>query len=329
MMGHIYFQTLSAAVELDLFTRLDRQNGLSRSQISKRLNIRHKPIRILLSGLSALGLIYRRGEKYHNTPLSKIYLSRESQKSFAPLVRWQHHINYKPMFRFLDALKSNKNVGLDELPGSGKTLYKKLTHTPFLEKIFQEAMESISAQANSLLVEHLNLSKTKFLVDIGGGNGANIISLAQKNPHLKAAIFDSPSVCKIALMNIKKNKLQDRLHAIQGDCFKNNFPKEADTLMFCHFLTIYSEAKNLRILKNAYNTLPKGGKVIIFNMMQNDNESGPISTAGGSPYFLTLATGEGMLYTWKEYENWLRKAGFKKLRRLRLPIDHGVIVAEK
>ncbi len=96
-----------------------------------------------------------------------------------------------------------------------------------------------------------------------------------------------------------------------------------------HFCTIWSADKNKQLFRKCYDALPKGGKMIIFNMMQNDDETGPLSAAVGSPYFLTIATGEGMLYTWSEYESWAREAGFTQVRRMRLPTDHGVIIAEK
>ena len=68
---------------------------------------------------------------------------------------------------------------------------------------------------------------------------------------------------------------------------------------------------------------------LIFNMMQKDDGTGPLSAAMGSPYFLTLATGEGMLYTWNEYETWMREAGFKTVKRQVLPRDHGAIIGWK
>lgn len=67
----------------------------------------------------------------------------------------------------------------------------------------------------------------------------------------------------------------------------------------------------------------------IFNMMQNNSENGPLSAAMGSPYFLALATGEGMLYCWKDYIKWFRAAGFTNIRTSQLPMDHGIIVGEK
>ena len=91
-------------------------------------------------------------------------------------------------------------------------------------------------------------------------------------------------------------------------------------------MTIWSEERNQLLLRKAAKALPPGGAAVVFNMMQSDDERGPISAALGSPYFLTLATGEGMLYTWGEYETWMREAGFATVARVALVKDHGAII---
>lgn len=329
MGGHIFFQTLNAAIQLDLFTLLSRHGYMTRSQIAYWLGIEDKPLRILLSGLMALGILKKKGESYGNTFLANTYLNRDRKGNVAPIIDWQHYINYKPMYHFHEAILANSNVGLEVMEGQEPTLYERLAHDKNLENIFQKAMEAISVQANPLLARYVDLSKVKHLVDVGGGNGTNIMALARKNPHLKASVFDSPTVCKIATENIAREGMSDRCDAIPGDCFENPFPKGADCILFGHFFTIWSEKRNLELLKKAYDALPQGGRVIIFNMMQRNDETGPISTAIGSPYFLTLATGEGMLYTWNEYKSWLKKAGFSSVKTHPLPRDHGAIIGVK
>ncbi len=327
--GHIFFQTLSAAVQIDLFTLLARQGPLTRSQIASLLKIEEKPARILLLGCTALGLLKKRGEAYSNSILAAEVLDRDKPRNIASIVAWQHFINYRPMHAFCEAVKTNRNVGLDTFSGAENTLYERLTHHPELEKVFQDAMESISVQANRLLSETVDFGGFRHLLDVGGGNGANAIMLAQKYPALKATVFDSASVCHIAHENILKAGLADRIDAKDGNCFTDSFPPGPDVILFCHFMTIWSEQKNRELLKKSFYALPPGGAVVIFNMMQSDDESGPLSSAMGSPYFLTLATGEGMLYTWSEYETWLREAGFSSVFRRKLVRDHGVIIGVK
>jgi cyclopropane fatty-acyl-phospholipid synthase-like methyltransferase len=232
------------------------------------------------------------------------------------------------MHSFYDAIKSNKNVGLNEFEGEESTLYERLVHHPKLEKIFQDAMEQISAQANASFSEYVDLSHVKHLVDVGGGNGANIIALARKYPNLRATVFDSSTVCEIARKNIAAQGFANRLSATAGNCFVDAFPPGADCIIFCHFFTIWSEEKDQALIRKCFHALPSGGSVIVFNMMQSDDEDGPLTAAIGSPYFLTLATGEGMLYTWSEYESWMKQAGFST-KKQELPADHGVIIGVK
>ncbi len=327
--GHIFFQTLSAAVELDLFSLLHQHKRMTREEIAKALNCAEQPIRILLLGCTTLGLLRKRGPSYSNTMLSRMLLVRSSAKNIIDIVRWQHHINYRAMSHFADAIRANSNVGLKEFTGTEGTLYERLAHDERREQIFQDAMESISVQANAMLVRGLNLRGAKFLLDVGGGNGTNIIAFARRFPQLRAAVFDSASVCEIARKNIAKEQLSDRLNAFPGNCFTDHFPREADTILFAHFLTIWSETRNRELLRKCFDSLPAGGSVIIFNMMQRDTEDGPATAAIGSPYFLTLATGEGMLYTWHEYRQWMHDAGFRSIESLSLPRDHGLIIGRK
>jgi len=327
--GHIFFQTLSAAIQLELFPLIEKNGRMTRAEIAAALNCADQPIRILLLGCVTLRLLHKRGAYYSNTFLGKQLFLPESRRNIIDVVRWQHEINYRAMFHFGEAIRANRNVGLSEFEGNEPTLYERLVHDQRLELIFQRAMERISAQANEMLVNSLDLTDTKYLVDVGGGVGANIIAFARKFPGLRAAVFDSPTVCEIARSHIAEQGFSDRLGAVAGNCFVDPFPKEADAILFCHFFTIWSEAHNRQLLRKCYETLPSGGSVIIFNMMQRNTEDGPHSAAMGSPYFLTLATGEGMLYTWREYEQWMKDAGFASVTARRLPRDHGLIIGRK
>lgn len=329
MGGHIFFQTLSAAAELHLFGLLKRHGRLTCAEIAAHLGIQEKPARILLLGCTALGLLRKRGATYANSRIAKELLLPEAPRNILSVIRWQHHINYRPMHAFCEAIKQNRNVGLEEYEGEESTLYERLAHDARLERIFQDAMEAISVQANKMLAKFVDFSDVRHLVDVGGGNGTNIIELARRWPHLRASVFDSPSVCEIARKNIQASGMADRLDAVPGDCFGDPFPEGADCLLFAHFFTIWSEETNRQILKKCHDSLRQGGRVLIFNMMQWDDETGPLSAAMGSPYFLTLATGEGMLYTWSEYQTWMRDAGFADVKKQVLPRDHGIVSGTK
>ena len=242
---------------------------------------------------------------------------------------WQAHVVYPGELDFIASLEQSTNVGLRRFPGTENNLYQRLAHDPHLEKAFHDAMSALSRSANALLARSLDLSGVRHLVDGGGGDGTNAITLARANPHLRVTVFDAPSVCARARANIAASGLGDRVDVWEGDFFVRAFPPGADGILFAHMMTIWSLEKDAQLLRRAYDALPPDGRVIIFNMMGNDEEDGPISTALGSPYFLSIATGEGMLYSWKEYERCLADAGFAQTQRQSLPRDHGLLVGIK
>ena len=81
--------------------------------------------------------------------------------------------------------------------------------------------------------------------------------------------------------------------------------------------------------KKIYKALPLQGQVFVFSTLSNNNGIGPITSALGSVYFQTVATGEGMIYSKKETESFLLKAGFKIVDIINLPLDHTLIIGEK
>ncbi len=84
--GHICFQTVSAAVQLDLFTTLSRSGPLSRSDIASRLGVAEKPVRILLSGCTSLGLLQKQDSLYSNSPVAQAMLTSDSPANVLAIV---------------------------------------------------------------------------------------------------------------------------------------------------------------------------------------------------------------------------------------------------
>ncbi len=324
--GHTAFQLLWAAIELGVFAFLHRRSTATGDEIAKETGLQAQPARILVTGLAALKLITRDGDSYRNSALVEQLLSPDSPENMSDILGWQHYIVYPGEVDFVESLRQNRNVGLSRFPGNGATLYERLAHDPALEKVFQDAMSSLSRSANAMLASMVDFSGIQHLVDAGGGDGTNAIALAKTHPALKLTIFDSSSVCERATKNIHQAGLTDRVSTHAGDFFEDDFPEGADCILFSHILTIWSREHNIALLKRAHEALQDGGRVMIFNMMSQDTGDGPLVTALGSPYFLTIASGEGMMYSWQEYEEFLTSAGFRQSERLVLPKDHGILV---
>ncbi len=328
--GHSAFQLLWAGVELGVFDRLSGQPGMSKEALETAVGLAPYPGRVLLTGLAALGLIVKDGASYRNSALAESLLVQGKPDSIAPVLGWQAHIVYPGLQDFLDSLRAGKNVALRQFPGEGDTLYQRLVSHPELERIFQQAMSALSAQANRRIVDAYDLGSFTHIVDAGGGDGTNAIALARRYPNLKVTVYDSASVCQIAQQRIAAAGLSDRVFTWVGNFLNDPFPPGVDAIMFCHIFTIWSMERNRELLRKCAEALPDDGAVILFNMMGDDDDTGPISTALGSPYFLAIATGEGMLHSWQDYEQGMLAAGFSRITRVgELPLNHGLLVGRK
>jgi hypothetical protein len=339
--GYTFFQLMRAAVELDLFTALHRRGPMTHEELAAELRLEDRAARVLLLGCTVQGLIKLRRGRYRNSLVASRHLNRDSPTNIVSMVEWQHAINYRPMFHLTEALRANRNEGLAAIEGPGSTLFAKLANHPALETIFHRAMDEQSDNLARTFVEQVDFSKHRRIADVGGGNGAYLIAIARMHPQLRGTVVDLPSVCEIANEKIRQAGLADRLTTTPGDCFARGLPREADgpgggpgggpidCFLFAHFLTLWSEERNQELLRKAYDALPEGGSVVIYNIMQEDDRSGPLSSAIGSTYFLSIATGESLLWTWDEYCTWLTRAGFRSVERRRLLRDHGAIIATK
>jgi ubiquinone/menaquinone biosynthesis C-methylase UbiE len=327
--GYSAFQLLWAGIKMGVFNFLSEKPGAGFEELRHYLNIQEKPTKILMNGLLSIGLIEKLKDGYRNSSPVEEQLVEGKPQSVAPLFEWHARINYPAMLDFVDSLRENRNVGLRHFSGEGKTLYERLSSNPDLEEVFQRAMSTLSSKTNPALIQSFDFSKFRHVLDVGGGDGTNAAALVKAFPHLKATVFDIPSVCERAKAKIKSLGLEGKIQTHPGNFLEDAFPSNVDVVLFNHIMPIWSAERNQKLVEASFKTLPKGGAIIIFNMM-NDEDSWPITPALGSMYFLSLATGEGMLYSWKEYTDWLEKGGFREIKRVGdFCLDHGVIFGFK
>jgi SAM-dependent methyltransferase len=311
---HHRFQYLSAAFQLGLFELLGREPGLTRAEIAKRLEMEKQPTRILLLGCTSAGLLRKDGDHYYNTPVAHPLASKLDAVP-AVLIPWQQ-VLYRPMSWFCESLKENTNVGLQrEFPGESPTLYGRLVVNPKLESTFHNMIGSVSRLTAEDFVQQLDLSKYAHLLDVGGGTAVNAMYLARRWPNLRITIVDLPTIAEAANTKIASLGLDDRVCAVGLDAFNDEFPKGCDAVLFAHFLEIWSIERNKALVAKAARAVGPGAALFVVTPYANDDETGPDLAAALSAYFLTVASGEGMVYTCREYEEWFSEAGFEPTGR--------------
>jgi ubiquinone/menaquinone biosynthesis C-methylase UbiE len=324
--GFYAFQFLHAAVKFDLLSLLKK--SLTREEVMTELGIAEQPARILLLGCVSLGLLRKQGNRYVCSDVAAWTLTGDAPYDARSLITFAHDTCYRAMWWLYDSLKQNTNVGLRELAGTSSTLYGRLANNPAAQRSFHKMMSGVSSNIARRFAQRADLSTGGRLVDVGGGAATNAIALASRWPALDITILDLPSAMEECTRAIELAGFHNRITTFAGDCFSIQFPA-CDHILFAHFLEIWSIDQIRGLLAKAHEAVAPGGGIYLINLIQQDDETGPPSAANVSAYFLTLASGVGMVYTWNEYEGWLRDAGFTPLQRIELSPAHGLIVGKK
>ncbi len=79
------FKTLSTAIDMDLFTRLET-SPMNAPELARWLNIEERPAEMILTGCAGLGLLSKQNGRYRNTPLAENFLVRGARYYFGGFV---------------------------------------------------------------------------------------------------------------------------------------------------------------------------------------------------------------------------------------------------
>src|SRR4030065_1945908 len=102
--GHTAFQLLWAGVELGLYDKLSARPGQTQGELAQSLGLEGQPARILLIGLTALGIIKLENEHYRNAQMTEDRMVSGKPGCVAPILGWQAQIVYPGMMDFLVSL---------------------------------------------------------------------------------------------------------------------------------------------------------------------------------------------------------------------------------
>ena len=317
------FNAVTTAVELKVFQFLAEHPQSEFADIQLSTGVPPHQLRVLLQAVCSTGLLERRDGKYSNSEVAQDLLASDAEDSWGHILIGWKEIYYPAFAQMTTALKAGTNSALASYPGDEPTLYQRLSRNPALEAVFHRAMSAFTLRSVDALVGRAEFSTVRHLLDVGGGDGTTSAKLAARHPELRCTVFDMPSVSKLG--DDKAAVFPDRVALHPGDIFEDGFPAGADAVLFSHVLEIFDEARILGQLKKAYDVLPAGGRIFIYGYNVSDDETTGIFGARLGLYFNVLASGQGMAYPARDYENWLRQVGFNDVETIRgMPYEHGL-----
>ncbi len=316
-------KVLLSAVELGLFTAL-AEGPADVTDLSKRLGLHERSARDFLDSLVAMRLLDRNDGLYTNAASTDLFLDRKKPTYVGGLLEMANARLYQSWGHLTDALKTGKSQNEAK---EGEDLFAALYADPAKLRGFLEAMSGVSLGAALAIAAKFPWKDYKTFVDVGAAQGMVPVTLAQHHPHLRGIGFDLPQVKPIFEDFVAARGLTDRLSFRAGSFFSDPLPK-ADVIIMGHILHDWNLEEKRLLLSKAYDALDKGGALIVYEALIDDerreNAFGLLMSLN-----MLIETPGGFDYTGADCRSWMHEAGFSTTRVEHLVGPDSMVVAVK
>jgi ubiquinone/menaquinone biosynthesis C-methylase UbiE len=316
-------QALKAAVELDLFTAMAEGNDQP-TALAQRCGASARGIRILADYLTIQGFLTKEEGRYKLTPDSAMFLDRKSPAYVGSMLGFLHAPKFTEAFQNLtEAVRKGGTVAGEQ----GTVAPEHPLWVEFAKSMIP--MMAKPAEEIALLAGQMRPGVKKVL-DIAAGHGLFGIEIAKRCPEAEIVALDWPNVLSVAQDLARRAGVQNRYRTIAGDAFQQDFGAGYDLVLLTNFLHHFSLATCETLLRRIHRCLVPGGRVMTLEFVPNDDRITPAPVAEFSLIMLAT-TPEGDAYTYKEYEQTFRTAGFARSELHALPgtMEQVLISAKK
>lgn len=317
-------KSLLSAIELGLFTVLTK-GPRSLENLRADLGLHRRSARDFFDTLVALGFLERKDDMYANTPETELFLDRTKASYVGGILEMANHRLYPFWGHLTEALRTGKPQ--NEAKSGSAGLFETLYSDPARLKEFLGAMTGVSHGANLTIAKVFPWSKYKSFVDVGTAQGDLAVQIALANPHLDGIGFDLPQVAPIFEEYARANGVSSRLKFHSGDFFQQGIP-EADAVLMGHILHDWDLPTKKMLIKKAFDALPAGGALIVYEAIIDDDRSKNTFGLMMSLNML-IETPGGFDYTASDCSSWMKEAGFSSTRVEHLVGPDSMVIAIK
>jgi O-methyltransferase domain/Dimerisation domain len=324
-LGYAYrgAKALLSAVELGVFRTLAKQS-LDAEALAFEIGIAKRGARDFFDALVALDLL-RRDETgcYSNTPETELYLDPGKPTYSGGELEFINATLYERWNALTTALRIGGSPNKASSAGHYSDRYAK----PAAVEAFARAMTAATLPVASAIAAKFAWSRYQTFLDIGSAEGCLPVAVARVHSNVAGGGFDLPPVKPVFDRYVAAHNLSDRLVFHSGDFFQDAMPK-ADVLVIGRVLHNWDlEAKKI-LLRKAYEALPVGGALIVYERLIDDERRSNARALLSSLNMLLMTAG-GFEFSGAECGSWMQDVGFRDVYVEPLVSEHSMIVGRK
>ncbi len=298
-----YLPCITVADEIGTFAAISG-GALSTEDMAAQLGVNARALSIHLALLAGLGMVERRSGLWRSTALARTWMHPEGGGYYGPLLtgfRAQMPLHVAMIETLKTGDRGSAHVSFTEEWERGAL--------PLDQAHFIAAFMHAHSVASSKAVSRMPvMAGVKSLLDVGGGSGIFSIEIARANPALTATILEIETMCAAAQSYVDKAEIGARVSTTAVDMFRQNWPTGHDAHFFSNIFHDWSDKTNRMLAVKSFAALPSGGRIMLHEILMNDNGDGPLIAAAFS--MLMLLGTRGRQYSLPEFLDILESAGF-------------------
>ncbi len=300
--GYQASRVVLAAVETGVFEALAEAPRTSEN-LAARLGTRPEPTRRLLETLAGLGLLEPADGRYAIARRFADCLT-PGRPGYVGDILGHHAALWYSWTELPRVLATGEPAPRDQraeaIPPERQTRY------------FIQGMRNLAEQSVPALLERLDLSPCRSLLDLGGGPATYSIAFCRKYPELRATVFDLPEAVVWGRQNVAEAGLSDRIAFREGDFHVDPLGEGYDFILISSIIHSYSPALNRALLESCCAALAPGGVVAVKDFFVAPDRSGPLFSLLFGINMLVNTEG-GDVFSREEVRDWLAGAGLEPL----------------
>jgi len=317
--GYWDSQTLLTANRMGLFALL-ADKSMTAEQLAAELGTHVKGTRMFLNACIALGVLEEDNGKYANNELSQAFLTPGKPGYLGDALRYSDDL-YQTWGNLEQALKTGEvQMPLEKYTGED------LEQT----RHFVYAMHNRALGIGRMMVDLVDLSDRKKMIDVGGGPGTYSSLFAQRYSQLHSQVLDLPGVVKIAQEIIASLGVARQVTTKNLDYMHDDFPTGNDVVLISGVFHRENETTCRGFIQRAYNALQSGGLLIISDVFTDAGGSSPLfATLFGLNMMLTADDGE--VHADADVAGWMIEENFTDIKTIPFPqpMPHRIVTGIK
>ncbi|MBI3329104.1 MAG: methyltransferase domain-containing protein [Nitrospinae bacterium] len=310
-MAQAYRQSaiLTTACQLDVFTHL-AGGPLSAEALAHACGVPVRGLRRLLNACVVLELLEKEGETYRNTPIADTFLVKGTPGSMGNFIARAAE-NYKAWGQLGRAIREDRPID----PHSADMLD---TLPPDRVRHYVESLYDTGRQAAMAIADAVDLTHARRMLDVAGGSGIYSITFAQRQPALRAVVFDLPPILAFTQEIIARHGMAGQLSVHPGNYHHDELGSGYDVVLLSNVLQTQGVQTGQMLLRKAFNALAPGGQLLIHGAMPSPDRVSPPEPALTQVHMF-LVYPEGDAHPAEDICAWAQEAGFIDVSVTRFP----------